>query len=330
MGNKRRVLVSDMSGKSNVEYKAREMGLDLGSNGKNSSQIVSEIKSLEDQGYQFDVADGSMKILLEKFTDQFQPLFDLESFRISIEKDKDQPCSSHATIKIKVGDTHEITAAEGNGPVSALDNALRKALGEFYPDLDTMSLVDFKVRVIDGREGTAARVRVLIESRDSEDIWTTVGVSEDIIEASWQAPGRQLPVHAGQVKGKNINTDTQRGYPMSSNTIKIFDTTLRDGEQSPGASMNTAEKLRLAIQLEKLGVDIIEAGFPGGFRRRLRCRLPNCRPPGAHRNRRPVQGQQRRHRPRLERRQECRQTAHSHLYCHLRHSPEIQAQHEPR
>ncbi len=187
VGNKRRVLVSDMSGKSNVAYKAKEMGVELGANGKDCSEIVAEIKSMEDHGYQFDVADGSMKILLQKFTDQFTPLFDLQSFRISIEKDKDQPCSSHATIKIKVGETDEITAAEGHGPVSALDNALRKALGQFYPDLDAMSLVDFKVRVIDGRQGTAARVRVFIESRDNEDIWTTIGVSEDIIEASWQA-----------------------------------------------------------------------------------------------------------------------------------------------
>ncbi|MEA3427734.1 MAG: alpha-isopropylmalate synthase regulatory domain-containing protein, partial [Thermodesulfobacteriota bacterium] len=103
-------------------------------------------------------------------------------------KEKDCPCSSHATIKIAVGDKEEITAAEGRGPVSALDNALRKALEKFYvADLDSMHLVDFKVRVIDGREGTRARVRVLIESRDHDHIWGTIGVSEDIIEASWQA-----------------------------------------------------------------------------------------------------------------------------------------------
>jgi 2-isopropylmalate synthase len=187
VGNKRRVLVSDMSGRSNVEYKAKEMGLDIGCNGKNCEEIVAEIKSMEDQGYQFDVADGSMKILLEKFTQQFEPLFELESFRISVEKDEQKECTSHAIIKIKVDGTHEITAAEGHGPVSALDNALRKALGKFYPHLDAMSLVDFKVRVIDGREGTAARVRVFIDSRDHDEIWTTIGVSEDIIEASWQA-----------------------------------------------------------------------------------------------------------------------------------------------
>ena len=187
VGNKRRVLVSDLSGKSNVEYKARELGINLGNNGVDSREIVSRIKDLEEKGYQFDVADGSFKILVEKFTDQFKPLFDLESFRVVIEKDKDRPCGAHATIKIAVDERREITAAEGQGPVSALDNALRKALDHFFPDVDSMQLVDYKVRVIDGREGTAAKVRVFIESRDQDEIWSTIGVSEDIIEASWQA-----------------------------------------------------------------------------------------------------------------------------------------------
>ena len=187
VGNKRRVLVSDLSGKSNVEYKAKELGVELGKNGFDSRKIATEVKQLEQEGYQFDSADGSFRILLEKFTDQFQPHFELESFRVTIEKDKDQPCSAHATIKISVNGKQEITAGEGYGPVSALDNALRKALDKFYPDLDTMRLVDFKVRVIDGTRGTAAKVRVLIESRDQNEIWSTMGVSEDIIEASWQA-----------------------------------------------------------------------------------------------------------------------------------------------
>ena len=187
VGNRRRVLVSDLSGKSNVEYKARELGLDLGGNGHDSRKIVSKIKEMEEKGYQFDVADGSFKILVEKFTKQFAPLFDLERFRVVIEKDKGFDCKAFATIKIAVDDRKEITAAEGLGPVSALDNALRKALDQFYPDLDTMQLVDFKVRVIDGRAGTAAKVRVIIESRDQDEVWSTIGVSEDIIEASWQA-----------------------------------------------------------------------------------------------------------------------------------------------
>jgi 2-isopropylmalate synthase len=187
VGNRRRVLVSDLSGKSNIEYKAKELGIELGGNGYDSRKIVTEIKKMEQEGYQFDTANGSFKILLEKFTEQFEPLFELKSFRVTIEKDADLPCSAHATIKISVRGQDEITAAEGDGPVSALDNALRKALDKFYPDLDAMRLIDFKVRVIDGRKGTAARVRVFIESRDHDHIWSTIGVSEDIIEASWQA-----------------------------------------------------------------------------------------------------------------------------------------------
>jgi 2-isopropylmalate synthase len=170
-----------------VEYKARELGVELNGNGCTSRDIVNNIKILEDEGYQFDAAEGSLKILLQKLTDQFQPAFGLEAFRVSIEKDRELPCSAHATIKISVGGKNEITAAEGEGPVSALDNAMRKALHQFYPEIDDMHLVDFKVRVIDGREGTAAKVRVLIESRDKDNIWATIGVSEDIIEASWQA-----------------------------------------------------------------------------------------------------------------------------------------------
>ncbi len=187
VGNSRRVLISDLSGKSNIEYKAEEMGVHLGGNGYNSREIVSKIKDLEDQGYQFDIADGSFKILVEKLTKQYQPLFELESFRVTMEKDKDQSCTAHATVKITVDGREEITAAEGKGPVSALDNALRKALNRFYPGLDHMRLVDFKVRVIDGRDGTAAKVRVFIQSRDQDEVWSTLGVSHDIIEASWQA-----------------------------------------------------------------------------------------------------------------------------------------------
>lgn len=187
VGNKRRVLVSDLSGKSNIEYKAKELGIDLGDETIDSRTIVSEIKQMEMEGYQFEAADGSLRILMQKFTDQFIPLFELISFRVTVEKEKDRPCSSHAMIKISVQGKEEITAAEGEGPVSALDNALRKALGKFFTDLNLMRLVDFKVRVMDGRDGTSAKVRVLIESRDEDNIWSTIGVSEDIIEASWQA-----------------------------------------------------------------------------------------------------------------------------------------------
>jgi len=187
VGNKRRVLVSDLSGKSNIAYKANEMGIILGGNGYDSQKIVTEIKQMEDQGYQFDAAEGSLELLMKKSMGQFREPFSLLSLRVINEKNKDGQAISQATIKISVGKKQELTAAEGNGPVNAIDNTLRKALSKFYPKIQEMRLVDFKVRVLEGSAGTAARVRVLIESRDGKDIWNTVGVSENIIEASWQA-----------------------------------------------------------------------------------------------------------------------------------------------
>jgi 2-isopropylmalate synthase len=187
VGNRRRVVVSDLSGKSNIEYKSEEMGIDLGANGNDSRKIVEKIKKMEDQGYQFDAAEGSLELLIKKETGKFEEPFTLESFRVTIEKNRSGPSSSQATIKISVAGVDEITAAEGDGPVNALDNALRKALNKFFPHIREMGLVDFKVRVIDGSDATAAKVRVKIESRDSREIWSTIGVSEDIIEASWQA-----------------------------------------------------------------------------------------------------------------------------------------------
>lgn len=205
VGNRQRVVVSDMSGKSNIEYKAKELGISFENNGIDTQKILSEIKRLEKEGYQFDVADGTFQIMVEKMASQFTPLFDLDSFRVTIEKNKNQPCYSHAIIKISVnGEVQDITAAEGHGPVSALDNALRKALNKVYPHvLDPVHLVDFKVRVLEGREGTAARVRVLIESRDETSIWSTIGVSEDIIEASWQALADSFQHKLARLKKEN-------------------------------------------------------------------------------------------------------------------------------
>lgn len=187
VGNRRRVLVSDLSGKSNIVFKAGEMGVRLGGNGYDSQKIVNEIKKLEDQGFQFDAAEGSLELLIKRVTGQFEDPFTLDSFRVTIEKNGSGASTSQATIKISVGEEEEITAAEGDGPVNALDNALRKALTKFYPRIGEMGLVDFKVRVIDGSGGTASKVRVQIESRDRKEIWSTIGVSENVIEASWQA-----------------------------------------------------------------------------------------------------------------------------------------------
>jgi 2-isopropylmalate synthase len=187
VGNIRRVIVSDLAGRSNIQYKAREFGIDLGEDNAVSGRVVEEIKKMEDRGYQFDAADGSLALLIKKAIGGFKEPFALESFRVIDEKQKKNSSNSQATIKISVGGEQEITAAEGNGPVNALDNALRKALTKFYPKVNGMNLVDFKVRILEGSEGTAANVRVLLESRDEEESWTTIGVSTNIIEASWHA-----------------------------------------------------------------------------------------------------------------------------------------------
>ena len=187
VGNRRRVLVSDLAGKSNVEYKARELGIDLAKDASLSKKIVHEIKLMEDRGFQFDAADGSLSLLIKKAIGEFVDPFTLECFSVVTSRIENNPCLSQATIKISVDGEEELTAAEGNGPVNALDHALRKALTKFYPQIREMRLIDFKVRTLEGSEGTAARVRVLLDSTDGTEVWSTIGVSENIIDASWQA-----------------------------------------------------------------------------------------------------------------------------------------------
>ncbi|MEN6331536.1 MAG: citramalate synthase [Smithella sp.] len=187
VGNRRRVLVSDLAGKSNVEYKARELGINLAKDASLSKKIVHEVKLMEDRGFQFDAADGSLSLLIKKAIGEFVDPFTLECFSVVTSRTENNPCLSQATIKISVDGEEELTAAEGNGPVNALDHALRKALTKFYPQIREMHLVDFKVRTLEGSEGTAARVRVLLDSTDGTEVWSTIGVSENIIEASWQA-----------------------------------------------------------------------------------------------------------------------------------------------
>ncbi len=187
VGNRRRILVSELSGKSNVVLKAVEFGVDLGKETPETRRILEEVKRLGEQGYEFEGADASFRILIQKALHKHKTFFELEGFRVIVEKRKDEPSVSEATIKIKVGGVSELSAGEGDGPVNALDNALRKVLRRFYPQINEVHLADFKVRDLDAAAGTAAKVRVLIQSRDKEGIWGTVGVSENVIEASWQA-----------------------------------------------------------------------------------------------------------------------------------------------
>ena len=187
VGNHRRILVSELAGKSPILIKAKEMELDLDKKSPQTKKILKLLQDLEHQGYQFEAADASFEILVKKSLKKYKKFFDLEGFKVVIEKRKDNKVYSEATIKLKVNNIQEHTASEGDGPVNALDSALRKALKQFYPSLSKMHLADFKVRVLDEKEGTAAKVRVLIQSQDEKDSWTTVGVSENIIEASWLA-----------------------------------------------------------------------------------------------------------------------------------------------
>ena len=189
VGNQRHVLVSELSGASNVLLKAAELGVDLSSLDKEATRaILEEVKRRENCGYSYESADGSFKILLQKVLKKHTRFFELEGFRVIVEKrGRDEPCISEATIKVKVAGETELTAGEGRGPVDALNAALRQALTRFYPEIDNIALTDFRVRILDPREATRAVTRVLIESGDGKRQWGTVGVSENIIEAAWQA-----------------------------------------------------------------------------------------------------------------------------------------------
>ena len=187
VGNRRRFLISELAGKSSLVAKAKELEYDLDKKSSQVKKLHKLLQDLENDGYQFEAADASFKLLLEKELKKYRKFFDLLGFRVIVEKREDGKLISEATVKLKVSNVFEHTAGEGDGPVNALDNALRKALSKFYPALTEMRLTDFKVRVLDEKSGTAAKVRVLIESQDDKSSWSTIGVSENIIEASYNA-----------------------------------------------------------------------------------------------------------------------------------------------
>ncbi len=187
IGNHRRILVSELAGKTGILIQAKNLELDLSKEDPQTKKILKLVQKLEHEGYHFEAAEASFELLIKKALKKYKKFFDLEGFRVVIEKRSDKKINSEAIIKLKVKGIKEHTAAEGDGPVNALDNALHKALKDFYPTLSKMHLSDFKVRILDEEAGTAAKVRVLIQSQDEKDTWNTIGVSENIIEASWQA-----------------------------------------------------------------------------------------------------------------------------------------------
>ena len=188
VGNSQRVLISDLAGKSNILRKAEEFGIHLDPDSPQIQDIITTLKDLENEGFQFEAAEASFELLMKKALGLHKRFFDLIGFRTIIEKRREgEEPTSEATIMVKVGGRMEHTAATGKGPVNAIDNALRKALDKFYPTLKNVKLHDYKVRVLTAGKGTSAKVRVLVESGDEEERWGTVGVSVNIIEASYQA-----------------------------------------------------------------------------------------------------------------------------------------------
>jgi 2-isopropylmalate synthase len=180
VGNDRSVLISELSGRGTVQERA---DVDEAT----ASRVVERVKELEHAGYQFEAADGSFDLLIRRETGEYEPLFQLESFRVIVEKREDGKVQTEATIKIWAGGERYLRTAEGNGPVNALDKALRAALIEIHPHLRDIELTNFKVRILDETNGTGAITRVLLDSSDGVDNWGSIGVSENIIEASWEA-----------------------------------------------------------------------------------------------------------------------------------------------
>jgi 2-isopropylmalate synthase len=188
VGNHTRILVGELSGRTNVMLKARELGLPLDEKSEQTRQILEEIKKLENEGYEFESADATFELLVRKKLQGRRPFFELDEYHISARKNMVLGTDTcEATVKLRVGSEVFHTVADGDGPVNALDAALRRALVQRYPQLDKVHLIDYKVRIINSSGGTAARIRVLIESSDGTNEWGTVGVSENVIEASWIA-----------------------------------------------------------------------------------------------------------------------------------------------
>ena len=187
VGNHRRFLTSEMSGKTAIFRKIHKICPDIKKDDPIIEDIIEELKELEYKGYQFEGAEGSFELIVLKKLGRYKPFFGLVGYKILGEQPYENGQSATATLKLNVGQNYKISAGEGEGPVNALDKALRESLSEFYPELKKVHLIDYKVRVIESKNGTAARIRVLITSTDGSEIWTTIGVSNDVIEASWYA-----------------------------------------------------------------------------------------------------------------------------------------------
>jgi 2-isopropylmalate synthase len=211
VGADRKLLISELSGKGTVHARAEQTGLSL--EDEQAARVVDRVKALESEGFQFEAADGSFDLLIRKETGSYEPLFRLEAWRVVAEKREDGRVQTEATIKIWVGGERYLRTAEGNGPVNALDRALRSAIGDVYPHLRDIELVNYKVRILDERKGTGAVTRVLLDASDGSDTWGSIGVSENIIEASWEALVDSL--EAGMLPSRSHHARRGTGAPAA-------------------------------------------------------------------------------------------------------------------
>ena len=187
VGNHRRFVTSELAGKMPIVLKAEQMNIKMDKKSPEAKKLLADLQLKEHQGYQFEAADASFELFMKRHLKRYKPFFQLEGFKVFTEKRFDGRLFAEASVRLSVNGKERYSAADGHGPVDALDRALRQVLNEFYPHLSDMHLRDYKVRVLDTKEGTAAKVRVLIESQDNHDSWTTIGVDENIIQASWEA-----------------------------------------------------------------------------------------------------------------------------------------------
>ncbi|HVX47386.1 MAG TPA: citramalate synthase [Mycobacteriales bacterium] len=187
VGNDMRILVTEMAGRASIELKGRELGIDLAGHPEAVSNVVEKVKDLEAEGWSFEAADASFELMLRDEMEQRERPFSVESYRVIVDRDVDGKVTSEATVRLHAKGERIVATGEGNGPVNALDRALRQALERLYPDLAGLELVDYKVRILEGKHGTGAITRVLVDTGDGEHEWTTVGVHENVIEASWLA-----------------------------------------------------------------------------------------------------------------------------------------------
>src|SRR5207302_880881 len=213
VGNRREVLISELSGKGTILEKAGGAGIRVadGELEEFARRVVERVKELEHEGFQFEAADGSFELLMRKEAGDYEPLFRLESWRVVVEKRADGKVETEATIKIWLGGERFVRTAEGNGPVNALDNALRDAISEIHPHLRDIELVNFKVRILDERKGTGAVTRVLIDASDGQDVWGSIGVSENLIAASWDALVDSLEY--GMQPGREVSAGSDERAP---------------------------------------------------------------------------------------------------------------------